>query len=160
MHGGSITVTSQLGVGSTFLVRIPLGYEHLPPQYVVNNKQENNDSFQSYSKKMQWWLTSLPQSQSDEKPMEISRSSSDLSIPFKVLFVDDNADMREYVGRLLKNKYIVELASDGIEGLTKAIASPPNLVLSDIMMPRLDGYGLLKVRKFLIIIFSKKNKKK
>ena len=57
---------------------------------------------------------------------------------------DDNADMREYVKRLLGGRYQVVTASDGLEALRSAVAEPPDLILSDVMMPGLDGFGLLK----------------
>src|SRR5262249_37447505 len=61
-----------------------------------------------------------------------------------VLLVDDNADMREYVHRLLVPHYDVRTADDGVAALETIRAQPPNLVLSDVMMPRLDGFGLVR----------------
>ena len=61
-----------------------------------------------------------------------------------VLVVDDNADMREYVARLLAERYEVETAANGEEALASVLANPPDLVLSDVMMPGLDGFGLLQ----------------
>jgi len=62
----------------------------------------------------------------------------------RVLVVDDNADMREYVTRLLGNVFIVETASDGVEAVEAVRQRMPDLILSDVMMPRLDGFGLLQ----------------
>jgi PAS domain S-box-containing protein len=61
-----------------------------------------------------------------------------------VLVTDDNADMRQYLGRLLSTTYEVEEAADGEAALAVARAGPPDLVLADVMMPRLDGFGLLR----------------
>jgi signal transduction histidine kinase/DNA-binding response OmpR family regulator len=61
-----------------------------------------------------------------------------------VLVVDDNADMRDYVARLLRQDWLVEVAADGIQALELARRSPPDLVLTDAMMPGLDGFGLLR----------------
>src|SRR4029079_3447326 len=61
----------------------------------------------------------------------------------RVLVVDDHADMRQYISRLLGEHYDVELATDGVDALGRARAAPPDLVLTDVMMPRLDGFGLL-----------------
>src|SRR5262249_21724136 len=61
-----------------------------------------------------------------------------------VLLVDDNADMREYVRRLLTPHYDVRTADDGIAALETMRTQPPDLVLSDVMMPRLDGFGLVR----------------
>jgi DNA-binding response OmpR family regulator len=61
-----------------------------------------------------------------------------------VLLADDNADMRDYVRRLLSARYEVEVVADGQAALAAARARRPDLVLSDVMMPRLDGFGLLQ----------------
>ena len=62
----------------------------------------------------------------------------------RVLLADDNADMREYVTRLLGERYQVVTVSNGEEALQSAVTEPPDLILSDVMMPGLDGFGLLK----------------
>ena len=62
----------------------------------------------------------------------------------QVLVVDDNVDMRSYIVKLLKKKYAVEEAGDGIEALEKVKENPPDLILTDIMMPRMDGLELLQ----------------
>jgi CheY-like chemotaxis protein len=59
----------------------------------------------------------------------------------RILWVDDNADMRDYVGRLLGTSYDVTTVSDGTTALATALAIPPDLILSDIMMPGLDGFA-------------------
>ena len=61
-----------------------------------------------------------------------------------MLVVDDNADMREYVTQLLAPYYDVLTASEGIAGLDRVRRERPDLVLSDVMMPRLDGFGLVR----------------
>jgi CheY-like chemotaxis protein len=61
----------------------------------------------------------------------------------RILVVDDNADMREYLATLLADRYAVRTASDGVEAVALARSDPPDLVLTDVMMPRLDGFGLL-----------------
>ena len=60
-----------------------------------------------------------------------------------MLVVDDNADMREYVANLLSERYRVSTAPDGQAAYELAQSDPPDLVLTDVMMPRLDGFGLL-----------------
>lgn len=62
----------------------------------------------------------------------------------RILFADDNADMREYVSRLLRQRYNVQAVSDGQAALTAARASRPDLILSDVMMPGMDGFELLQ----------------
>ena len=62
----------------------------------------------------------------------------------RILVADDNADMRAYLGRILGARWAVETHADGAAALAAARARPPDLVLSDVMMPGLDGFGLLK----------------
>lgn len=61
-----------------------------------------------------------------------------------ILVVDDNADMRSYISKILKKKYNVQEAIDGIDALEKIEEKQPDLILTDIMMPRMDGLELLK----------------
>jgi signal transduction histidine kinase len=61
----------------------------------------------------------------------------------RILLADDNLDMRDYVVRLLRPGYEVEAVGDGQAALRAAMANPPDLILSDVMMPRMDGFGLL-----------------
>jgi DNA-binding response OmpR family regulator len=62
----------------------------------------------------------------------------------RILVADDNADMRAYLGRILGERWAVETHADGVSALAAARARLPDLVLSDVMMPGLDGFGLLK----------------
>ena len=62
----------------------------------------------------------------------------------RILIADDNADMRNYMARLLGDRWTIELVEDGIAALNAIKAKRPDLVLSDVMMPKLDGFGLLK----------------
>ena len=62
----------------------------------------------------------------------------------RILFADDNADMREYIRRLLAEQYEVETVADGQTALERILANPPDLVLADAMLPCLDGFGLLQ----------------
>jgi len=78
-----------------------------------------------------------------DTPFE-DRSSSEPTAGARVLLADDNADMREYVRRLLERRYNVEAVADGLAALEAARRHLPDLVLTDVMMPRLDGFGLLR----------------
>ena len=62
-----------------------------------------------------------------------------------ILVVDDNSDMREYIFKLLKDQYEVQLACDGLHALELISKNVPDLILSDIMMPRMDGYVLMNL---------------
>jgi DNA-binding response OmpR family regulator len=62
----------------------------------------------------------------------------------RILWADDNADMRDYVAGLLADRYEVLAVPDGLAALAAARNEPPDLVLTDAMMPGLDGFGLLR----------------
>jgi PAS domain S-box-containing protein len=157
LHGGSVSVESRYGKGSTFRVFIPLGKSHLPHQHIgaTHGKMSTASGAMSFVEEAARWL---PSGESAERSV-LSAESSDLissdsgtrhsglrtqhSRP-RVLLADDNADMREYVGRLLRSRFEVLAAADGQVALEAARADPPDVVLTDIMMPRLDGFGLLR----------------
>ena len=139
-HGGSVSVVSQLGKGSTFKVSIPRGKAHLPAERIGAARNPHNDQrAESYVEEVLRWLP-------DEVPdlaIPSDLASADLRIRPSILLVDDNADMRDYVQRLLRAQYRVLVANNGQEALELVLTHRPDLVLSDIMMPVLDGFGLL-----------------
>jgi len=150
LHGGSIAVRSVLGRGSTFTIRIPTGNRHLPAERVVNDAVglAAGSRAQAYVSEAMGWLGGQEGSGGAEG---FDSAYEDLGIAghdgkgLRVLLADDNSDMREYVGRLLTGRgYEVESVADGQAALGAALIAPPDLVLSDVMMPVLDGIGLLK----------------
>lgn len=148
LHGGSVDVESQLGHGTTFHVRIPRGFSHLPTERV---RQESRDvSLGGPSPLIDealGWLAPqhLPENLAKERTTHDSDTAHD-STPrnrSRILVADDNADLRNYLLELLGDHYEVEGVADGREALVAARRKPPDLILSDIMMPHLDGIGLL-----------------
>ncbi len=140
MHGGEVAVDSALGEGSTFSVSLPLGHAHLPAEQLAKRSVPRvaTVSNQSYVEEASRWTpggewTTIPPGASPNAEPE-----------GRVLLADDNADMCDYVSRLLKNKYRVETVANGAQALERALAEPPDLVLADVMMPGLDGFELLK----------------
>ena len=138
LHGGTIEAQSTLGAGTTITVRIPRGHAHLPPDRVaVQGESPQAESIaQPYLEEALGWLAE----DSDSTPAAPSEAGS----PERILVVDDNADMRNYLLRLLQDRWQVETASDGAAALERIHQQPPDLVVADIMMPRLDGLELLR----------------
>ena len=147
LHGGSVTVASTLGTGSTFTVSVPFGTTHLPLERVGAERSLTSTAFHAdaYIEQAIRWLPGAGnpnQLVDSDAGMELSHRSL---VRGRVLLADDNADMREYVRRLLETRYEVTAVSNGEEVVAEAIAKPPDLVLTDVMMPILDGFQVLKI---------------
>lgn len=153
LHGGTTRVSSEPGRGSTFTVSIPFGFAHLPADDIsaARTLASTATSPAAYVEEAMRWLPDsevfdnaqevmvLPPDSSATDPREgISGERS------RVLIADDNADMREYLRRLLASQYDVEAVSDGEAAFQSARERLPDLVVTDVMMPKLDGFGLLK----------------
>jgi signal transduction histidine kinase len=148
-HGGQIEAESTEGAGSAFVVRIPFGSAHLPADRVRGASMSSwaaasRLGIASYIEEAQSW--SLPSEAEWESSVPaVDEGREQLSEQARVLLADDNADMREYVARLLRAQgWTVHTVSDGRAALDAVIATKPDLVLSDVMMPSLDGFGLLR----------------
>jgi PAS domain S-box-containing protein len=147
-HGGTVSVASREGHGTAFTVRIPTGDAHLPPERIVAARQLASTGMgaQPYVEEALRWLPhdASPSSHA-EVPPDLPAAEMDAvaaSRP-RVLIADDNADMRDYIVRLLGQRYRVDAVGDGRAALERVQTDPPDLVLSDVMMPGLDGFGLL-----------------
>ena len=139
MHHGTIGVESRLNKGSVFTVKIPFGKEHLNG-HSISNIEINIDEIYAniYIDEAETLLNT-------EKITKESSTAkhSNLQLP-TVLVVDDNADMREHISSILSNNFNVITANNGMDALHRMKETIPALVLSDIMMPVMDGIGLLK----------------
>ena len=134
LHGGSIRVQSTYGQGSTFTVSIPLGKAHLPADSIGASRTLPTTSVTSHAY-VHEALACLPQPAS-AKPDEGGMRP-------RILLADDNADMRVYISSLLRGDYEVTAVADGDEALAESLKNPPALVITDVMMPRMDGFELL-----------------
>jgi PAS domain S-box-containing protein len=150
-HGGTVEVTSSLERGSTFTVTIPLGKAHLPANRVQRKLRRRSSplSRDTYVEEAQHWLPQKAGASADEPVASMIPSATSLSGEQQasqhelILLADDNADMREYVAHLLRDKYRVHAVRDGQEAIEATRRLRPDLVLADVMMPALDGFGLV-----------------
>jgi signal transduction histidine kinase len=154
LHGGAVRIESEEGKGSTFTVTVKAGTAHLPPERLGAAHVSSSTATRAgaYVEEAMHWL---PNAARPDDPSPRSGAADVVSAPRettatpggrrpRLLWADDNADMRDYVRRLLAERYDVLAVSDGLTALTAARDDPPDLVLTDIMMPGLDGFGLLR----------------
>ncbi len=153
LQGGEISAESRPGAGTTFTVLLPFGYQHLPPQRVQTEASEQTDVTRAHEyveEALRWLPHAAPQLEIEGELSTpglgaIATQGVAQSAGKRVLLADDNTDMRGYVRRLLEGHgYVVDAAGDGEAALALAQVRKPDLILTDVMMPRLDGFGLLK----------------
>jgi PAS domain S-box-containing protein len=139
IHGGDITVASELGEGTTFRISLPLGADHLPRERVRAPRalQSTASSTTAYVEEVARWNAG------DAAPAPDVESTKG----GRIVVADDNADMREYVTRLLGEHWDVEAVRDGGAALEAVRRNPPDLLIADVMMPQLDGFALLRAIK-------------
>jgi PAS domain S-box-containing protein len=153
LQGGSIEVGSVVGKGTTFTIRLPFGTAHLPHDQITQSESSSASiKAQPYLEEALRLLPARDASAADSETISQAAAVAEQiprdSLPGfgkRVLIADDNADMRDYVRRLLETQgYTVETVEDGEAALASARHSVPDLILTDVMMPRLDGFGVLR----------------
>ncbi|BAY35292.1 putative sensor protein (plasmid) [Nostoc carneum NIES-2107] len=155
LHGGKVSVTSVWGGGSCFTVTIPTGYEHLPTESLRANRTSPSTALGAtpyVEEARRWGMEEAGAQGRRGAGGEFTGDSSSASLtsltspapPARILLADDNADMRDYLRRFLSDYYQVETVGDGIAALNAVRQNPPDLVLTDVMMPGIDGFELLR----------------
>ncbi|MCP3136607.1 ATP-binding protein [Pyxidicoccus xibeiensis] len=143
LHGGTVDVESVVGKGTTFTVTVPRGSAHLPQERVFAggaSAESLGTGPGAFLAETHQWNAAEPVLPAELHP----EAPSALRTGARILVADDNADMRGYLSRLLSRHWRVEAVSDGARALAAARANPPDLILSDVMMPGLDGLALVR----------------
>ena len=145
LHGGGVSVTSEEGRGTTFTVSVRTGTTHLPSQRISATRQLTSTSVGAmpFVEEASRWLPADAARPASATVGEPAISSQVDQASARVLIADDNADMRDYLNRILGHTYRVEAVSDGETALNRIQSNPPDLVLTDVMMPKVDGFALL-----------------
>ncbi|WP_244850498.1 response regulator [Caballeronia sp. SL2Y3] len=156
LHGGSIGVTSRLGEGTCFTVTLPAAHEDAASRADAPRAEASSRARSFVDAALRWTPDADAADAADAAALDVADLDSPLAhaaeatapsdaLTGRVLVVDDNADLRDYMRRLLAAAgHDVSVAADGRAGLDAAFALHPDVIVSDVMMPRLDGFGLLR----------------
>ena len=138
LHGATIDAVSALGKGTTFRIRMPRGSAHLPPSHIAKEARPRDaeGTAKPFVVEALRWVPAIPSE--PLAPAEGVASKAHL------LIADDNADMREYLARLLGQHWSIETVADGEQALAAMRRRRADLLITDLMMPKLDGVGLLR----------------
>lgn len=133
LHSGSVNVSSEVDKGSSFSVRIPKGKDHFSPEQIVSGSQSKGKKI-ALNQEFGW---------QGQKSVNLPSGKSKPNL----LVVEDTPEMAQYLLSVLSEECMVHLAKDGSEGFEKTLQTNPDLVISDIMMPRMDGYRFCELLK-------------
>ncbi|MEQ8703612.1 MAG: two-component regulator propeller domain-containing protein [Phaeodactylibacter sp.] len=139
MHHGTISLESEEGQGAVFKVRLPLGMEHLEEKELIRGFQDSEDI-------RQYTAISEKPVPSQSKPLSPGNAGLSSAAPL-LLIVEDNEEVRSFIEGIFKTEYRLLSAVNGEEGLVKAAKTAPDLVISDVMMPKMDGITLCRKLK-------------
>lgn len=174
LHGGSLSVESWYAEenparrhGSIFTVRLPLGSGHLPAanidEFAVGDKKQGRYATGMIDEVMQWnrdqdsslesnsessgsaALSGLPSTTSERTGSSLDPSTLFFTKDDVILVVDDSRDLRTWLVSLLK-PYVGKVieACDGVQGLQKTLEFKPDIIVSDVQMPNMDGFQFLQ----------------
>ena len=150
LHHGGLDVHSRVGEpgGTEFIIQLPMGKNHLGPGEIIESIEVETDAappgrvLSEYLGEEKESETETTGTKDTGEPGAEEAHEKDI-----ILVVEDSADMREYIRGSLEPTYTVVEAQDGDEGINKAKEIIPDLIISDVMMPGIDGYELCRVLK-------------
>jgi signal transduction histidine kinase/ligand-binding sensor domain-containing protein/DNA-binding response OmpR family regulator len=148
LHHGKINVTSKVGAGSEFIVELPVGRDHLRNDEIVDDVEIKETVIlndlpvgESGAKNL---IEVVPENLTTVSSTNTSHNYSESEDKTIILIVEDNAEVREYIKESLGSSFTIEMASNGEQGVNKAAEIIPDLIISDIMMPKMDGNELTR----------------
>ncbi|MFQ5707486.1 MAG: ATP-binding protein [bacterium] len=145
LHRGEIEVISEPGKRTTFTVCLPLGTAHLQPEEIVAETRSFSSPLEQGSKGLYTPSSEeILQDAPAQEPASGSEPAEGNDSPPIVLIIEDNADVRSYICDYLDHDYQIREAVDGEEGFEKSVEMVPDLIISDVMMPGIDGYELCR----------------
>lgn len=147
LHGGAISVTSELGVGSCFRVTLPKGTSHVREE--LRERRADDVPVIRDRRALGAPLASLRPMLDQESTLDLLDGVDSLTdtARARILVVEDDPAMRRFLVNILRQRYQVIEASDGEDGLRRASAGGVDLVLSDVVMPRMSGLQLTRALK-------------
>jgi DNA-binding response OmpR family regulator len=140
LHKGKIEVDSEYGKGTTLKILLPLGKDHLKPEEIV--EKELREETEVTAEETEF----IPEMENRKEKTDIDALLETDDKPL-LLIVEDNSDVRKYIISHLEEDYRIQDAIDGKDGLQEALKHIPDLIISDIMMPKMDGFELCEKLK-------------
>lgn len=137
LHGGAINVKSELNWGTQFSINLPLGRKHIHKKYIVKNQKDDLTN----ENRM---VTELDDPDIYNQNFDQANDSHNSDI---ILLIDDQPDWRKYVRDNLSDQYNIVTAKDGGEGFDLALTTDPDMIITDINLPVLDGLKLCEKLK-------------
>ena len=167
MHGGRIHVASEVGRGTTFTVDVPFGHAHLPAEQVQETGSDTAAGrATSYLEEALRWIPGAGAANAEAEVLrDIPADAGAAAVAataHRIVLADDNADLRDYIARLLRARgHHVVAVPDGEAALADICLQEPDLLITDVMMPKLDGFGLVRAirsdpsrRELSVIVLS------